>query len=209
MGKRTMTNTKEYKHDLNDTADILAGTYRKAPDPTCIPHRAPLLSPCVEARILYGNSAITSKLYELTAYELCYRQLNGTIQKNSSWSAMQFGKVDWDAYKAALKSLTGSFRIMMAKTADAIVNTNTQNAQFYRSSAMCPCCHTAKETLTRVFTCSQADVILNRAKSQNHLLLTLRENKSSPPICEAIKHGLDQWYKQQSSPTLPIHALTV
>ena len=110
---------------------MFAGAFWEIPKSLHIPNWKPVLSPFVKARILYDDSAITSKLYILTAYELYHRQLMANIQKKSSWSEVQFEKIDWGANEIAFKELSGSTKITVTKLTHAIVNTNSQNAKYY------------------------------------------------------------------------------
>jgi hypothetical protein len=61
---------REYKHDLNDKVDHLAGAFNKHPDPAFTPRRMPCPLPGYAIRLIHKDSPVTTNLYKVMASEL-------------------------------------------------------------------------------------------------------------------------------------------
>jgi hypothetical protein len=146
-------NNREYKHDLNDSADRLAGDYQRCQ----YPHRTirqPVAPPDYRIRLLHDMSVMTSKVASTLAVSLHDTPIVAHILRKTGWTQLIFERVHWDAHERAFCQLPRYSQHSMAKLIHSLANTNRQNNLYYEDSSLCPICHEAEETMRHVLTCS-------------------------------------------------------
>jgi hypothetical protein len=78
---------REYKHNLNETADSLATSFNSSPHPQYIPHHNPAARPPnYGAKILSEGSTVTCQLRHLMAKSLHRPSIKLHIMKKNQWS---------------------------------------------------------------------------------------------------------------------------
>jgi hypothetical protein len=200
---------REYKHDLNDSVDKLAGDFNKLPDPAFIPKRLPSPSHGCAIRLIHDNAILTTKLYKTMASELHWQGLINYIIKKSKWSTSTFNLVHWDSHELAVNRLSRPNQVMVAKLQHNLVNTNSQNAKYYRKCHSCPCCKSTEETLAHVFSCTSDGSTENCLKDISTLQDDLASIKTPPKVISTIVHGITMWVRHQTEEDLRVHALMV
>ncbi len=70
---------REYKHDLNEKVDHLAGTFNKNPD--LIPSKMPCPIPNYAIQLIYKDSPVTTKLYRVMISALHHKGFIAYITK--------------------------------------------------------------------------------------------------------------------------------
>jgi hypothetical protein len=141
----------QYRHDLNDKADKIAGQYQAKQ----IPHhtiRKPLPQPGYKIRLLYDSSVLTANVQSTLVTTLHEANLEDYIMKKYNWLKQTFQKVNWDTHEKAFRHLHRYCRHSTAKLLHGLVNTNRQNFLYYQQSPLCPICQQVEETLQHIFT---------------------------------------------------------
>jgi hypothetical protein len=129
---------REYKHNLNNSVDKLAGDFNKHPDPAFSPKRFPSPMHGYAIQLIHDNAILTTKLYNTMASELHRQGLKNYIIKKCKWSTSTFNQVHWDSHELAFSLLSRPNRVIVAKLQHNLVNTNSQNAKYYRKCNSCP-----------------------------------------------------------------------
>jgi hypothetical protein len=106
---------KEYKHELNATADSLATSFNSSPHPHFLPCTNPLAPPAYGARLLYEVSTTTNRLRTLMPQSLHRKKFISHIMKKNQWNESTFQLVHWDAHEMAFKHLTHFCQMAVAK----------------------------------------------------------------------------------------------
>jgi hypothetical protein len=115
----------------------------------------------------------------------------------------------WDSHELAFTQLSHPNQVMVRKLQHNLVNTNSQNAEYYGKSPCCPCCLSTKETLAHSFSCPSEGSTEHRLKAISTLQEDLASIKMSPTITFAITHGITIWVHYQTEEDLRVHAPTV
>jgi len=116
------------------------------------------ISPPSTLITLKGECAFTSKWQSILQERAHAEALWQTICRNNKWCDDQFDMVDWAALKGFLKRQNRLSHLAYIKLLHGILNTNTQNNKFYRSSDLCPHCHTELESFLHVLSCPHPEV---------------------------------------------------
>jgi hypothetical protein len=118
--------------------------------------------------------------------------------------------VDWAALKGFLKRQNRSSHLAYIKLLHDILNTNTQNNKFYRSSNLCPHCHTESESFLHVLSCPHPEVSKFRSEQQEILWKALTKLNTPILLVATLKKGLSSLSISESlsstqSPSFPDH----
>jgi len=194
-----------YQHDLNDTADRIAGEYQKQQTPH-FTIRKPLPTPNYRIRLLYDASVLTAKVQSTLVSSLHGGNIEMHIMRKANWTRTVFNKIHWDAHEKAFKRLPRYSQHSTAKLIHGLINTNRQNFLFYGQSALCPICQQTEETMEHLFTCPHPDAKKSRQQSLSDLQDNLRMINTPIPVIEAIIHGYTVW--EQDPTRRSIRALT-
>ncbi len=200
---------REYKHDLNDKVDKLAGTFNKNPPTILKQRKLPSTLPGYSIRLLHEGSHITNKLYSTMSIALHRRRFISYLKEKHGWTDNIFDRINWEAHELAFKHLNRSGRIAVAKLIHKLINMNRQNFKFYGKSALCPSCQIVEESWTHVFTCGSQGPLKSRITSLAELQKDLATINTPGEVITAITHGMEMWEKSQEHPQLQVHALTV
>ena len=189
---------KQYQHKLNEAADKIAGGYQKHQRPHhCL--KKPIPPPNYRIRLLHDSSVITSGIKKALELSLHGASIEQHIQTKAKWSRETFLKVHWDAHERAFSRLSRTRQYSTAKLIHNLVNTNKQNSLYYGSTALCPICSEAEESLPHVLTCSHTDAINHREKALGNLKATLQAIATPWPIIDAILCGFSIWTKDPTT----------
>jgi hypothetical protein len=187
------TGPLETKHKLNHKADQLAGSFSKNPPHKFKAKHLPVAPPHYRVRLLYDNSVLTSKVYQVLSSRLHSTLLRAHIIKKGKWSQPTFDLINWEAHGSAFRCLTRDKQISTAKLIHQLNNTNRQNHLYYNTSATCPCCQEHEETCEHVLTCLADDVHSHREEATQELATSLTKLATPSPVVEAILHGTRAW----------------
>jgi hypothetical protein len=195
---------RQYKHDLNDAADKLAGDFQLSQEP----HHSikkPIAPPDFKVWLLFDSSVATSKIKQITRDGLHNTPIMDHIKK-AGWTPQIFASIHWDAHERAFKQLPRFYQYSTAKLCHGLVNTNHQNHLYYGQSPLCPICSQEDETMVHVFTCSYPRAMCHRQTRLAELCNDLETAGTPLPVVQAVRHGFTKW---ESDPTLrPVRALT-
>jgi hypothetical protein len=108
----------------------------------------------------------------------------------------------------AIKCLTRSQQITVAKLIHNLANTNVQNHRYYNKSPKCPCCTIVDETLDHVLSCTSAAATEHRKKALHELQQDLQLINTPIEVRDAISHGISLWLIRQTEPNSNVRALT-
>ena len=200
---------REYKHDLNNTVDKIAGAFNKNPPRPLRQRQLPCLIPGYSIRLLHDGSTITTNLYSTMSIALHRTSFITYLKSKHGWTDRTFELIHWDAHESAFKALPRNSRTMVAKLIHKVINTNQQNHKFYGKSPLCPSCHTAEESWTHIFTCGSEGSIESRKASLTELQKNLLTINTPPEVIAAFVYGMEMWEQSQTNPQLQVHALTV
>jgi len=114
------------------------------------PHHLPLAPLGYRLRVLYDDSIITSKWYNILVKLKHDNSLRDYIMKKTHWTLQQFEQVDWDAHQQAFLHQMQHQQISTAKVIHNLSNTNRQNHLFYQATSLCPLCQAQEETFEHV-----------------------------------------------------------
>jgi hypothetical protein len=179
-------NNREYKHDLNDSADRLAGDYQRCQ----YPHRTirqPVAPPDYRIRLLHDMSVMTSKVASTLAVSLHDTPIVAHILRKTGWTQLIFERVHWDAHERAFCQLPRYSQHSMAKLIHSLANTNRQNNLYYEDSSLCPICHEAEETMRHVLTCSHPLASQHPDKEMTTLIKVLQTAHTPQQIIETLQ----------------------
>jgi ribonuclease HI len=112
-----------YQHDLNDTADRIAGEYQKQQTPH-FTIRKPLPTPNYRIRLLYNASGLTAKVQSTIVSSLHGGNIERHIMRKANWTRTVFNKIHWDAHRRAFKRLPRYSQHSTAKLIQGLINTN-------------------------------------------------------------------------------------
>lgn len=196
---------RQYQHDLNDTADRIAGDYQNLQ----VPHhtiRKPLPPPNYRIRLLHDSSVLTAKVHSTLVTQLHEDNLITHLMRKANWTRSTLNKIHWDAHERAFKRLPRYSQHSTAKMIHGLLNTNRQNHIYYGQSPLCPICQLEEETIQHVYTCSHPAAAQFRQNSLEELQQNLRNISTPSPVIEAILHGFTEW--EQDPTSHDIRALT-
>jgi hypothetical protein len=179
------------KHDLNEIADTMAGTLNntlKNEDKT-----PPIPHPLYEAELIHNGHIVTSKLDQIVISALHSTPLQHYIIKSAGWSRSTFYAIDWEAHKMAFTHNSRTKRIGVTKLAHGLYHTNQQSNKYYGTTALCPCCGIATETLPHVFSCQSETAKQNRHEACTQLRERLTTLNTPEKITHSMIHGIFAW----------------
>jgi ribonuclease HI len=189
---------REYKHDLNDEADCLAGRYQLNQTPHYSIKR-PLAPPGYKVPLLYDQSFLTSKIPQTLINSYHNADIEGYIIQKANWNLRVFDLIHWDAHERAFKGLPRFSQHSQAKLLHGLVNTNRQNHKLFGSTNLCPICQAQEETLQHVFTCPHPDAHTHRQKQLDAPYTTLEQVQTPAPVIDTISYGFDSWLQDPNA----------
>jgi hypothetical protein len=148
------------------------------------------ISPPSTLITLRGECIFMSKWQSILQERAHAEALRQTICRNNKWCDDQFDMVDWAALKGFLKRQNRSSHLAYIKLLHDILNTNTQNNKFYRSSDLCPHCHTESESFLHVLSCPHPEVSKFRSEQQEILWKALAKLNIPISLVATLKKGL-------------------
>jgi hypothetical protein len=110
---------RKLKHDLNDNADIEAGSFNSIKRKHT--HPQPILPPLYEAELSHNYYIITSNLQRIVTDSLHLVPIQQHIIKSANWDPSTINTIDWEAHKRAMGRYNRTQRIGITKLGPRII----------------------------------------------------------------------------------------
>jgi ribonuclease HI len=186
-------NKREYKHDLNERADLLATSAHDRMPPTFYTTQTVAAPPGYRVRLSNGSGLITSQYYKMLAEAHHSQPIVDYILRKTGWNITIFNRVDWDSHHRAFRRLTRFQRISVTKIVHQLSNTNRQNKLLYDKSDKCPCCGIQEETFQHVLKCTAASTQSLRQEALFCLEKLLATIGTPALVISVIMGGFRDW----------------
>jgi hypothetical protein len=111
--------------------------------------------------------------------------LQSKLQKDNGWSDEQFLQIEWQEYYRALRGISRSHRVSIAKLSHQLWNTNLQNHRYYGTSDTCSLCGISSETPDHIYSCTHPAAVESRTQAATIFCDTLSK-KTPPSILSAL-----------------------
>jgi hypothetical protein len=96
-------NKREYKHELNERADLLATSAHDRMPPTFHTTQTVAAPPGYRVRLSNSSGLITSQYYKMLAKAHHSQPIVDYILRKTGWNITIFNRVDWDSHHCAFR----------------------------------------------------------------------------------------------------------
>jgi hypothetical protein len=133
----------------------------------------------------HAKEPIIEGLERIVHHEHHSDLLQSKLQKDNGWSNEQFLQIKWREYYRALRGISHSHRVSIAKLSHQLWNTNSQNQKYYGTSDTCSLCGISSETPDHIYSCTHPAALESRTQAATIFCDTLSK-KMPPSILSAL-----------------------
>jgi hypothetical protein len=133
----------------------------------------------------HDTKPIIEGLDRIVHHEHHQELLQSKLMKDNSWSDEQFLQVEWREYYRALRGISRSHRVSIAKLSHQLWNTNSQNHKYYGTPDTCTLCGISSETSDHIYCCTHLSALETRTQATTTFSNTLAK-KTPPSVLSAL-----------------------